>query len=179
MPRSDLLIYLTIGFGLLFGTGCTRGAGMDAGSQTSPISGYRVFEGAWFEITYPAAFTPVPSLVSRTAEGYDSAEFVSPDERVAFYVFSPQWGGDPVDIAVDPERETLVSERRAEQEGRTIRWFTICATDGAYCRSYQDTSAQEGSLRTVFGIRYQSEDDRLEHLGDYIRFRRSLEAYAD
>jgi hypothetical protein len=68
----------------------------------------RVFEGAWFQVAYPADFVAVPSLPSATAEGYDSAFFRSPDGAVEFYVFAPQWGGQPEDIALDPGREELV-----------------------------------------------------------------------
>jgi hypothetical protein len=139
----------------------------------------RVFQGAWFEISYPAGFTPAPSLASSTAEGVDSAAFISPDGSVSFYVYAPQWGGEPTDIALDPLHETLVSENRAVQNNREIRWLTICAKDGGYCRAYQDTRTQQGSVRTVLGIKYRDEQARQRYLQDYLRFRNSLEQFAD
>ena len=147
--------------------------------QPLPEPVQEVFQGAWFEISYPAGFTPVPSLVSSTAEGYDSAVFTAPDGSVAFYVYAPQWGGEPTDIALDPVRETLVADNRAVQNGRQIRWLTICAKDGAYCRSYQDSRSRQGSVRTVVGITYRDEEARRRHLQDYLRFRNSLQQFAD
>lgn len=139
----------------------------------------QVFQGAWFKITYPAGFTPAPSLASSTAEGYDSAAFISPDGSVSFYVYAPQWGGEPTDIALDPLRETLVSEKSAVQDDREIQWRTICAKDGGYCRSYQDTRAHKGSVRTILGITYRDEEARSRFLQNYLRFRNSLEQFAD
>ncbi|MFY9942942.1 MAG: hypothetical protein WAK57_12265 [Desulfobacterales bacterium] len=147
--------------------------------QPLPEPVQEVFQGAWFEITYPAGFTPAPSLASSTAEGVDSAAFISPDGSVSFYVYAPQWGGEPTDIALDPLHETLVSENRAVQNNREIHWLTICAKDGGYCRAYQDTRTQQGSVRTVLGIKYRDEQARQRYLQDYLRFRNSLEQFAD
>jgi hypothetical protein len=118
-------------------------------------------------------------LASSTAEGYDSAVFTAPDGSVSFYVYAPQWSGEPTDIALDPERETLVADNRAVQNDREIRHLTICAKDGSYCRSYRDTLAQQGSVRTVVGITYRDEEARHRHLQDYLRFRNSLQQFAD
>lgn len=161
--------------------GCTA-AGAQAPSlatATPRTSVERVFQGAWFEIRYPADFTPLPSLPSRTAEGWDSAEFLSPDGRVSFYVYAPQWGGEPADIALDSQREALVSEKRTKQNDREIRWMTICARDGSYCRAYQDTTARQGTVRTIVGIRYRDEEVRRRYLPAYLKFRHSLQQFAD
>ena len=138
-----------------------------------------LFEGAWFDVRYPVDFTARPSLRSSTADGYDSAEFISADGTVSFYVFAPQWGGTAVDIALDPEQEQLVSEERRQVGDRQLRWFTIVARDGSYCRSYQETVARQGSVTTIVGIKYRSEADRLRYQKAYGRFRNSLKLYAD
>jgi hypothetical protein len=156
--------------------GCAAPQGPPQPLQEPP---QKVFQGAWFEISYPAGFTPVPSLVSSTADGYDSAVFIAPDDSVSFYVYAPQWGGEPADIALDPVRETLVADSRAVQNDREIRRLTICAKDGSYCRSYRDTRDQQGSVRTVVGITYRDEEARRRHLQDYLRFRNSLQQFAD
>ena len=158
--------------------GCTATPELDAETQFSH-SGEQVFQGAWFEITYPAGFTAVPSLASSTAEGYDSVVFISPDGRVSFYVFAPQWGGEPSDIALDPQRELLVNEKRTEQNGRIIYWFTICSKKGDYCRAYQDTMAQQGSVRTILGFKYRDEAARNQYRHEYLKFRDSLQLFAD
>jgi len=138
-----------------------------------------VYRGAWFEVRYPAGFTVRESLKSTTAEGYDSAEFVSPDGSVSFYVYSPQWGGEPADIALDPERETLLSEQLYHKPNRKVRLFTISAKDGSYQRSYWDTVAHQGSVRTIVGVKYKNKDARLRYQKSYDLFRRSLKQFAD
>jgi hypothetical protein len=130
-------------------------------------------------VRYPAHFQVRPSLPSRTAEGFDSVEFIAPDGSVSFYVFAPQWGGEPTDIELDPVRERLVAEERRDEDGGHARWFTIAAKDGSYLRSYRETTKEQGSLRTVVGIKYASEAARRRYLPAYEEFRRSLERYAD
>ena len=175
LNRSSLF-WLALVAWLTAAVGCTTPQGPPQPLQEPP---QKVFQGAWFEISYPAGFTPAPSLASSTAEGYDSAVFTAPDGSVSFYIYAPQWGGEPTDIALDPERETLVADNRAVQNDREIRHLTICAKDGSYCRSYRDTIAQQGSVRTVVGITYRDEEARRRHLQDYLRFRNSLQQFAD
>lgn len=142
-------------------------------------SGSVIFRGAWFDVRYPAGFIPRPSLESSTAEGYDSAEFISPDGTVSFYVFAPQWGGTAVDIALLPDQERLVAEQRRKTGGRQIRWYTIAARDGSYRRSYQEAVSRQGSVKTIVGIKYRDEEARLRYQKAYQRFRNSLKLYAD
>ncbi len=169
-----LLVMLTLG--LL--PGC-REEKVEQPLQAAPEVGYKTFQGAWFEVRYPAAFSVKPSLPSRTAEGYDSAEFVSPNESVAFYVFAPQWGGEASDIAFNPEAETLVDERTEQQGDRELRWFTIAAKDGSYRRSYLETVAQQGAVKTVIGIWYRDAAALKRYQRQYQEFRDSLEQFAD
>ena len=158
--------------------GCMKEAG-SAVSEPASQAESRVFRGAWFEVVYPADFTVRPSLASTTAEGYDSAEFVSPDGAVSFYVFAPQWGGEPTDIALDPKRERLVAEQTRQAKEGARRWFTIAAKDGSYQRSYQEMLSEHGSVKTVVGIKYRDEEARQKHLAAYQRFKDSLQLYAD
>lgn len=73
-------------------------------------SQWQDYKGAWFKVEYPSDFTVKPSLKSTSGKGYDSAFFVSPDESVEFYIFSPMWNGVPSDIELNPKTEKLVSE---------------------------------------------------------------------
>jgi hypothetical protein len=139
----------------------------------------RVFEGAWFQVSYPAGFTAVPSLPSTTAQGYDSAFFKSPDGAVEFYVFAPQWGGTPEDIALDPDREELVAERTVESGTRTLTWRTIAAKDGSYERAYQITRETAGPSLSVVGIKYRDAAALSAYRAAYARFKESLEVSAD
>jgi hypothetical protein len=133
------------------------------------------FRGAWFEIEYPADFVAVPSLPSTTADGADSATFTAPDGTVSFYVFAPQWGGNPADIALDPATETLESERSATEGPVTRRWFTIAARDGGYRRSYLTTTDERGPSSRTIGLRYASSDALARYQADYLAFRSSLQ----
>jgi len=149
------------------------------GRQSDTGQKPNIFHGAWFDVRYPADFTARPSLKSSTAEGYDSAEFISPDGAVSFYVFAPQWGGNASDIALIPEREQLVTEQRRKVRDRKIYWFTIAARDGSYRRSYRETVARQGSTKTIVGIKYRNEEARLRYQNAYELFRKSLKLYAD
>ena len=151
----------------------------ESGPQASATERLQTFQGAWFEVRYPADFTVKPSLPSSTAEGYDSVEFIAPDGTVTFYIFSPQWGGEAEDIALEPEREELVDEHVEKNDDRELRWFTIAAKDGSYRRSYQETVAQQGALKTIFGIGYRDEVARKHYQQQYLEFRESLEQFAD
>lgn len=137
------------------------------------------FRGAWFEVAVPAGFGVRPSLKSATAEGYDSAEFTAPDGSVAFYVYSPQWGGEPTDIALDPARETVVADQREEVKGRTVRFYTIADQRKKYFRAYRETIEQAGAIRWVTGIRYKNAAAKKRFDPAYRRFVESLRQFAD
>lgn len=176
---QSAFIYLVLVGCLVALIGCTVSSVPNVDSRSSQAPRWLVFHGAWFEITYPADFTPVPSLASSTTAGYDSAEFISPDGSVSFYVYAPQWGGEPTDIVLDTQRESLVSEKRAEQMGREVHWLTICAKDREYCRTYQDTMEKQGAIRTTLGIKYRDEEARSQYRQEYLKFQHSLQQFAD
>ena len=84
------------------------------------------YKGAWFEIDYPKIFTVKPSIPSSTPDLYDSAYFISPDKKVTFYVFSPQWSGDATDISLNKntevEKDTRTENKiRAEERRKEKR----------------------------------------------------------
>ena len=140
--------------------------------------GWSAYTGAWFRIQYPSAFTVRPSLPSGTAEGvYDSAFFIAPDGVVEFYVFSPQWNGEPVDIALRPATETVLDRQQETKGGKTVTWVSLRAKDGAYTRAYVDT--EEGSTRWVFGIQYRNQAAYDRYRAAYVQFKQSLEQFAD
>jgi hypothetical protein len=165
--------------GLLAGL-CLSAPGMAAPRPSA--SGTRVFHGAWFDIRYPADFRVRPSQRSQTADGYDSAFFTAPDGSVTFYVFLPQWNGDPRDIRLQPGREVLTAHatRRRTEHGYmvTAAWFTARARDGSYTRSWVDTQTSLNS-RCVFGIRSRDAASLARYGRRYAAFKASLRGYAD
>ena len=138
------------------------------------------YTGAWFKVWYPDTFEVIPSMASTTVQkGVDSAFFRSPDRQVEFYVFSPQWSGDPSDIALDPSQETLRTKETKRSGDKQISWLTIDARDGSYSRSYQDTVSNNGSVRWVVGIKYKNQAAYNRYKRSYLRFKSSLEQFAD
>ena len=163
-------------------------------------AGWRAYHGAWFRVEYPRGFRVRPGMASRTAiPGEDSAFFTSPDRTVEFYVYSPQWYGAPSDIMLNPKTEKLVSSRTKivpakpswpgisaddEQPDVEILWQTIRAKDGSYTRSYVNAAFGPGIMdgrmgQRVFGVKYTSHRAYERYRADYLRFKRSLEQYAD
>ncbi|MBW8360505.1 MAG: hypothetical protein K0M63_11985 [Weeksellaceae bacterium] len=139
---------------------------------------YLRFSGAWFQIEYPGNFTVQPSLRSTTSkEGFDSATFTSPDGKVQFYIFSPQWSGEATDIALKAS-EKQTDDTSATENGLLVKRWTIQAKDGSYFRSYE-SSKETGGVNKVFGIRYASADDLKRYRPEYLHFKNSLEQYAD
>ncbi len=137
------------------------------------------YSGAWFEVRHPAGFRVRPSLPSLTAAGVDSAFFDSPDGAVSFYVCAPQWGREPVDIAVNTDTERMVDEHEHRAGDAWIRRYTVAAKDGSYRRSYRDTTRQDGSIRWVVGIRFRDQAAYEHYLPLYRAFKESLVRFAD
>lgn len=139
--------------------------------------GWKTFEGAWFSIEYPREFSARASLKSATGIGAESAFFASPDGTVEFYVFSPQWSGEPADILLNERREKVVSRSVKEIEGYTVTLVTIADRGGRYSRSYRDILTE--NTRVVFGIKFRSAADLAKHRDAFERFKRSLRQFAD
>jgi hypothetical protein len=139
-----------------------------------------VFKGAWFEIKYPPNFRVKPSLKSTTAvNGYDSAFFLSPDQKVEFYVFSPQWSGEPTDIEMIPGQETLISEDFEREGHKKIRMVTVKDKGGTYLRSWIDIQDTMSHTRLVFGYRYKDQSAYIKYKKEYLLFKSSLQQFAD
>lgn len=138
------------------------------------------FTGAWFEIQYPGDFQVQPSLKSATNEsGHDSAFFVSPSKEVTFYVFSPQWNGQPSDILLKEDKETQVSLNKTEKDGVITLDCTIAAKDGSYSRSYVDIEDTNTNTRQVFGITFRDQKVLDQYKDQFARFKDSLAQFGD
>ncbi len=141
---------------------------------------WKVYTGAWFDVEYPGNFKVKPSMKSSSsAEGNDSAFFVSPDGSVEFYVYSPQWNGEPSDIEADGKTETVTSKTFEDKDGVKTRRVTVKAKNNAYTRSFVDTENTELNTRVVFGIKYKDEKAYKKYVADYLAFKKSLRQFAD
>ena len=137
------------------------------------------FRGAWFSVSYPPGFIVHPSIKSNTTggKGFDSAFFTSNDNKIEFYVYSPQWSGDPTDVVLKPDTEKLISTKTAKTKDKTTTWTTISAKNGSYTRSLLDI--KDTSTRKVFGIKYTDTKNLAKYKKYYQKFKESLVQYAD
>lgn len=141
---------------------------------------WKTFEGAWFKIMYPADFRVEPSLKSITnVEGHDSVFFVSPSNKIVFYVFSPQWNGNPSDILLKQVTEKILSSKENDENGKKVRQCSIVAKDGSYNRTYEDIQDLEVNTRRVFGIRFADQETFDKYKEQYEYFQNSLVQFAD
>jgi hypothetical protein len=139
----------------------------------------KTFTGAWFEIKYPSAFTPRPSLRSATSQqGYESAFFKSPDGLVEFYIYSPQWSGNPTDIALKISEEKTSTTSKASGNV-IITWWTITAKDRSYTRTYQETMDNVSNTNWVVGIKYKNQSAYNKYKQQYLAFKASLSQFGD
>ncbi len=168
--------------------------------QEVPLNNTLLYKGSWFDIKYPKNFTPSPTeplqnegdnqkiLAIRTNEAY----FTAPDKAVEFFVFSPIWGGNPINYLQITSDEELVSEKTSmsgpDSNKKIIKWVTLKAKDNTYYRSYvsikqRDTSNtsidDEPGLHYVFGIKYQNQETYQKYKKAFEDFKSSLVQYAD
>lgn len=157
---------------------------------------FTLFKGSWFDIKYPQNFIAKPnaSTIIDNEQTYidtDEAYFTSPDKTVEFFVYSPQWGGNPdTYLKVKPSEELIneKTEQTKESElpdqygNKTIHSVTIKAKDNSYYRSFVSIKEQAGTgndLHHVFGIKYKDSEYYEKYKEAYIAFQDSLEQYAD
>lgn len=152
-------------------------AAVSAGETTASWPRYR---GAWFDIKYPPGFKVVPREPSRTgpAGTYDGVSFVSPDGLCEFYVYAPQWSGEPNWIARRPGEKT-VSSKWETSARRRVHWVTLRGPGGRYSRSYVDARDLLSGTRLVFGIKYASARVYEKYRPRYLLFKKTLTQYAD
>ena len=139
---------------------------------------FSLFQGAWFDIMYPAEF--FPKVIKKSAPKADKADaviFSSPDRLVEFYIFSPQWDGIAPGIEISPITEKLDSEKSSKFKDGKITWFTISSRKGEYIRSYQ--AFKSDSIHWVIGIKYKDKNAYDQYKKQYLFFKKSLQQYAD
>lgn len=154
------------------------------------------FRGRYFTVAYPENFefwptAPTTVFNGKTFVQTDEAFFISPDETVDFFVYSPLWSGDPESYFEIALSEQLVSEKIEETKeeehpgqfgDKIVRWVTIKAKDDSYYRSFVSIKSQVGTgsdLHHVFGIKYQDNAAYEKYKAAYVAFKESLKQYSD
>lgn len=177
-----------------------RGTLVVSGTKNSSAPGATTdYTGAWFKISYPADFTvrPITSPQQNVSSKPDEATFVSPDGAIEFFVYSPQWSGDPIWYLNQQAGEQKKSDTTSTEKTpvnshvssvKVSRWITFVANDGSYTRALvsikggnEDSAsgASEMSTHMVFGIKYKNQAAYDKYLQQYLAFKKSLVQYAD
>ncbi len=146
--------------------------------------------GNWFEISYPADFSSNPSGPIEVWEGIeyietDEATFVSENGEVEFFVFSPQWSGEPKDYLIAKENEEIldekIEEKSSESYSKTKLEIIFKDKADAYTRKAESTREFLGDseLHLVFGIKYKNTEVYDKYQKAYEDFKTSLIQFAD
>lgn len=133
--------------------------------------------GAWFSSVVPEGFKAKSSFPSSTSVGeYDSYFYISPDEKVQFYVFSPQWTGSPNDI-IFPNEKIKVNEIQNPDGSITREWTLEANRQTPYIRSFTETKSENTILIT--GFYYKDQAAYEAYKSDYEHFINSIQQYSD
>ena len=135
------------------------------------------YSGAWFDVIVPNGFEAKPSLPSTTGEGYDSVWFINPKLDVAFYLYSPQWGGRPSDILDDPAIKN--SNENIESNEDVITYTrSLIYKDGRIGKfTSTETVNYVSHLTTGYRANDSSFDDAAGQI--YTCFIQSIQQFAD
>jgi hypothetical protein len=153
---------------------------------TTPVDNNgRRYNGAWFSIDKPSGFTKTNITSTEVIDDYtyenaDEANFISADGSVEFFVYSPQWGGEPTNYLEKWAGETIeVNKTEAEEvmPSNVHRWITFNGVDGSYTRSVYSQKSE--STHLVFGIKFKDATSYELYQKEYELFKKSLEQYAD
>jgi len=144
------------------------------------------YGGNMFTVKYPKSFTPRPLSPEVEVDTWkfietDEAFFKSADGEVEFFVFSPQWAGDPEWYMEAQPNEELLSEKESvdpHNDENIKYWATFKALDGSYFRSLYSVKT-EFNTHHVFGIQYKDEASLSAYKEQYEAFKESLIQFAD
>ncbi len=163
---------------------CNGGIAAAQKNAPAPASGTRLYHGEWFDVTYPAVFTSTPPSRKTLQEtGSDEATFTSPDGRVSFYVFSPQWNGKPSFVTVAPTEKEVSRRVQTSKDAARIYttkaiWVTVEAKNKSYTRTWEDVETSLNTRR-VTGVKYKTEADFKRYRAQYLAFKKSLKQFGD
>lgn len=142
------------------------------------------YRGPWFDIDYPASFRPAGYDHAPGSTDYDrdGMRFVSPDGRVEFFAYSPQWSGDAAWATVWPGERIVDRSTGTEGSGfdaKQLTWVTVAGPEDAYRRSWLQIHQAELNVKYFFGIRFSDQTAYDRSKDAYAGFRQSLVQYAD
>ncbi len=159
--------------------------------KISSVKSDTIYNGNWFSISYPKMFKAQPIEPVIFINNYiyvetDEASFSSENEEVEFFVYSPQWGGNPHAYLKATNREEIISKEEESNQGDfdeenaseyTTSYITFKEVSGKYTRSV--VSIKTATTHLVFGIKYKNLKSYNKYKEDYLKFKTSLIQYAD
>ncbi len=145
---------------------------------------------------YPPQFTRMYSFNAvekrddeETLDQPDTGYFTSPDKTVGFYVYSPQWNGDPYETGLRDGEKLIFKEDLGTACPQNItNYYTFdenasstlsVLTGSGYTREVLDVEHQNLNTRRTFAIEYRTEADRAHYWEQFLQFTNGLTQYAD
>ena len=142
------------------------------------------FNGNFFSIKYPSNFivqgTYDPIYDEHYAYfGTDELTVVSENGEVSFFVYSPQWGGEPINY-LDPYKNEILFSDKLEEEANEPQNTSLDYLQRYFrCLFQKYLSLTTDNTNLVFGFQYKDEATKHLYQEAYMAFKNSLEQYAD
>ena len=137
----------------------------------------KIFSGAWFDVLIPADFAGKGSMLSSTGNGFDSVWFNHPDVDIQLYIYSPQWGGSPMDIE-NNENVVSVSESNTIESDKSITEKNIIFKN-KMVGFFQTTESLDSTTHLTVGYKVKNVPLSNQQENIFNCFKSSVQQYTD
>ena len=142
-------------------------------------AGWKSFRGNFFKIGVPPGFVATAQGKPGGGGKSDAVSLWNEKLSVEFHVFSPQWNGEAMIKEVAQRTEVLTS-RESKRTGNVLEeQLTITARDKSYIRFVVSRTKENENTNTTFGVRVPNMKVYDQIRPTYLRWKQSLEQYAD
>jgi hypothetical protein len=142
-------------------------------------AGWKSYTGNYFKIGVPPGFQVQPQGQPGSIGKYDELVLWNEELRVQFSVFSPQWNGEALFAKVTEGKEVLKSREEQTVKGVRLVQLDIVASDQSYLRFVVARTNLNENTNTTFGIRVPGMDVYEKVKPVYLKWKASLEQFAD
>ena len=142
-------------------------------------AGWKIFRGNFFNIGVPPGYVATPQGQPGGGGKSDEVSLWNESLKVEFCVFSPQWNGKAIMSEVGDRAEVL-SEHESKKIGdvQEEQW-TITARDKSYVRFVVSRTKLKENTNTTFGIRVPNMKVYEQVKPVYLRWKQTLQQFAD
>ncbi len=141
-------------------------------------TGWRVYRGNFFSIGVPPGFEVQPQGYPGSGGKFDELSLWNPALQVQFSVYSPQWNGEAIFMEV-ARVEVLKSRQEKTTGGVREIQLEIAAQDRSYLRFVVSRTKLNENTNTTFGIRIPHMKVYEQIKPTYVKWKASLEQFAD